>query len=301
MASAYKIEPEPKGTEQGKMESKAEADPVPNFFSKPKRNLVALVMYHFDSHIGKIKTQVVALLSGLLFFVIVFGLIYYAVNKSVIEARWLRESGEDTVDKWSEYTMSDGIWDAWTFMADGGNQASVQEASERWLAFVISWTGLLFFSAVLGLIVDAYQAKMEQLKKGRGQVVETDHTLMCGWSNKSIGIIKEIALANESEGGGVVVVLTPHSKEEIDFQVSQQIEKSELYGTKVVVRSGNPIFTADLSRCAATVAKSILICSTSDMDGSGEGGGEEGGADKADAITLRVVLALKGQTALLNS
>jgi hypothetical protein len=116
-------------------------------------------------------------------------------------------------------------------------------------------------------------------------------------------MIKEIALANESEGGGVVVVLTPHPKEIIEFEVNQQIEKSELRGTKVVVRSGNPIFTADLSRVAATVAKSILICSTSDMDGSGEGGGggEQEGADKADAIALRVVLALKGQTALLNS
>ena len=300
MASAYKIEPEPKAEER-KMES-FKADPEPKSFSEPKRNLAELAMYHFDSHIGKIKTQIVGLLSSLLVLVIVYGLIYYAVNKSVIEDRRLRELDVEKLDKWDQYTISDAIWDAWTFMADAGTHAGAVEASERWLALFISWTGILFFSVVLGLIVDAYQAKMEQLKKGRGKVVETDHTLMCGWSNKSIGMIKEIALANESEGGGVVVVLTPHPKEEIEFEVNQQIEKSELRGTKVVVRSGNPIFTADLSRVAATVAKSILICSTSDMDGSGEGGGgEQEGADKADAFTLRVVLALKGQTALLNS
>jgi hypothetical protein len=283
--TGYKVDPEPGGDGQDTPKLRP-----------PKQNYVDLAMYHFDSHIGKIKTQIVGLLSSLLVFVIVYGLIYYAVNKNVIEARRLRDSGEDNIDKWSEYTISDGIWDAWTFMADAGTHASAVEASERWLAFVISWTGILFFSVVLGLIVGAYQAKMEQLKKGRGQVVETGHTLMCGWSDKSICIIKEIALANESEGRGVVVVLTPHPKEDIEFQVREQIENGEFHGTKVVVRSGNPIFTSDLSRVAATSAKSVLICSTSDMDGSGESGHEQN-ADKADAITLRVILALKGQTA----
>jgi hypothetical protein len=247
-------------------------------------------MYHFDSHIGKKKTQIVGLLSSLLMFVIIYGLIYYGVNKNVIEERRLRDSGLSEIDKWSEYTISDAIWDSWTFMADAGTHASAIEASERWLAIFITWTGILFFSVVLGLIVDAYQEKMDGLKKGRGKVVETDHTLMCGWSDKSIGIIKEIALANESEGGGVIVVLTPHPKEEIEFQVREQIDKDQLYGTKVVVRSGNPIFTTDLKRVSAAVAKSILICATSDMEG-------QESADKADASTLRVVLALKGQTA----
>ncbi len=232
------------------------------------------------------------LLSSLTLFVIIYGLIYYAVNKNVYESRQLRDSGESEIDKWSEYTISDGLWDSWTFMADAATHAIAVEASERWLSLVISWTGILFMSVVVAIICDAWRASMSQLKTGRGKVVETGHSLILNWSDKTVGIIKEMALANQSEGGGVIVLLTPYPKEEIEYALSEQIEKKEFYGTKVVVRTGNPMFTSDLVRVSAADAKSVLICASSgNMHGRER---SEDTADHADAETLPIVLALKG-------
>lgn len=39
------------------------------------------------------------------------------------------------------------------------------------------------------------------MKKGLSDVLETNHTLILGWSDKLIPIINEICIANESLGG----------------------------------------------------------------------------------------------------
>lgn len=49
---------------------------------------------------------------------------------------------------------------------------------------------------------------MDALRKGKTAVVEKDHVVMLGWTDKSLLFIKEIIKANESEGGGVVTVLS---------------------------------------------------------------------------------------------
>lgn len=42
------------------------------------------------------------------------------------------------------------------------------------------------------------------------------HTLMLGWNDKSLAIIQQLALANESEGGGYVVVLSENDKQSME-------------------------------------------------------------------------------------
>ena len=49
--------------------------------------------------------------------------------------------------------------------------------------------------------------------QGLGNVVEKDHSLILGWTSFTVQYILEICLANESEGGGVIVVLDDVDKE----------------------------------------------------------------------------------------
>jgi hypothetical protein len=60
----------------------------------------------------------------------------------------------------------------------------------------------------------------------------------------------------------------------------RQIRVKDLLGTKVVFRTGDPIFTTDLVKVAASTARSIIV-----FAGEGE-------PDEADSRTLRVVLGL---------
>ena len=95
-----------------------------------------------------------------------------------------------------------------------------------------------------------------------------------------------MANANESEGGGVIVVLDKQEKEELESifenQVSAEAMAPDGNQTKVVFRSGTPLRATDLMRVSALKARSIVILSDY---------GQE--PDLADADILRVLLTLQ--------
>lgn len=51
------------------------------------------------------------------------------------------------------------------------------------------------------LLVEAISEKVDEMKKGVSEVLEHDHTLILGWSDKIIPVITQVCLANESIGG----------------------------------------------------------------------------------------------------
>jgi hypothetical protein len=70
-------------------------------------------------------------------------------------------------------------------------------------------------------------------------------------------------LANESEGGGVVVVLSDvGTKQELEEEVADLENDSDaggLLGTRVVVRSGSPLLASDLRRVSSRTARAIIV------------------------------------------
>ena len=63
---------------------------------------------------------------------------------------------------------------------------------------------------------------------------------MLGWNDKSLSIIQQLALANESEGGGCIVVLAENDKEELEETLASAVASSEnplrLLDTEVIFR-----------------------------------------------------------------
>ncbi len=49
---------------------------------------------------------------------------------------------------------------------------------------------------------------MERLREGRSRIVEENHHLVIGWTDKCCALVKELTIAMESQGGGVVVLLS---------------------------------------------------------------------------------------------
>ena len=52
------------------------------------------------------------------------------------------------------------------------------------------------------------------------QVIESGHTLVLGWSEKGLAVLRQLALANMSEGGLPVVVLCSEKKEDMEEMVA---------------------------------------------------------------------------------
>ena len=68
-------------------------------------------------------------------------------------------------------------------MLSSGTTAPV-EIVPRVVANTLVVMGILYFSTMLGLVVEAVQAKMQALREGRSTVVEREHTVMLGWTEK---------------------------------------------------------------------------------------------------------------------
>ncbi|CAN4125144.1 unnamed protein product [Withania somnifera] len=149
------------------------------------------------------------------------------------------------------YAVGDGsfmeaIWLSWSFIADSGNHADMAGAGPRMVSVLISSGGMLIFAMMLGLVSDAISEKVDSLRKGKSEVIESSHILVLGWSDKLGSLLKQLAVANKSIGGGVVVVLAERDKEEMEIDIAKL--EFDFMGTSVICRSGSPLILADLKK-----------------------------------------------------
>ncbi len=174
------------------------------------------------------------------------------------------------------------MWEAWRFVTDGGDYDEGIVA--RLVGLVLVLSGMLFFALLIGLIGESIQTKLEGLKHGRNRVVESNHTLVLGWSEHVLSLCQEIAKANESEGGGVVVVLADDlSKEDMDARAAEESEgwTKEMRQTQVVCRHGDPVLLSDLKKVSAGAARAVVVLARYDV-----------APDASDARAVRCLLAL---------
>lgn len=83
-------------------------------------------------------------------------------------------------------SLVDSLWLSWTYIADSGNHADSEGIGPKLVSVSISFGGMLIFAMMLGLVSDAISEKFDSLRKGRSEVVERNHTLILGWSDKLV-------------------------------------------------------------------------------------------------------------------
>lgn len=65
--------------------------------------------------------------------------------------------------------------------------------------------------------------------------------------------MKQLFLANESAGGGVVVVMAEREKEDMEIDIQKM--ELDMRGTAVICRSGSALVPADLKKVNVTTAR----------------------------------------------
>ncbi|RHY12889.1 hypothetical protein DYB38_003352 [Aphanomyces astaci] len=236
--------------------------------AKEPRNYAysALLAYKVDTFISTRRGQTISLVTFGSVFTLIMAVIMYSVHDA------------------AEVEFDEALWNSWMYMTFPGAQREAEGWSHRAIAMFVSIVGILFFAVILGFVVDSVREKMDSLKKGKSQVVEENHTVHMSILGlyKSVYLIRELCRANESEKGGVVVVLAEMEKEYLEAELHSQMVGEDFLGTKVVFRSGNPLLIIDLLKVSAHTARSIVIMATL------------GDADKSDASVLRIILSLLG-------
>lgn len=127
----------------------------------------------------------------------------------------------------------------------------------RILMLVITVGGLIIVASLIGIISGAFDSKVEDLRKGRSRVLETDHTLILGWSSKVFPIVSEIVIANESRGTSFIVILANKDKVEMEDELAAKLGKTG--NTKIICRTGDPMDLTDLEISNPHTARSIIL------------------------------------------
>ena len=95
---------------------------------------------------------------------------------------------------------------------DSGTMGGDEGWAFRSVRFVATLCGIFLISILIGTISSGIDEKLEELKKGRSKVLESNHTLILGWSEKVFSIIREIVEANENQKKPCIVILADKMK-----------------------------------------------------------------------------------------
>jgi len=188
----------------------------------------------------------------------------------------------------TDSSLIESFWAAWTFIADAGTHTGQANMSQRIIGVAITLGGMIIFALIIGIISDEVSSLMDGLRKGTSSVIAINHTLILNHSDKLIPTIAQIALANKSIGGAPIVILSEVGKQDLERQITRS--GVELFGSEVIVRTGVPYLTSDLSRVSARNARSIIVLSDR----------TQGNADMSDVNAVRTVLCLSHMKAPKN-
>src|SRR3954447_4215735 len=89
--------------------------------------------------------------------------------------------------------------------------------------FLLTIGGLFIVSALIGVIATGLDNKIQDLRKGRSFVIESDHTLILGWSESVFTILSELRAANESERDPVVVIMSELDRVEMEDLIRAKV------------------------------------------------------------------------------
>ena len=172
-------------------------------------------------------------------------------------------------------TAEESFWQALLRVLDSGTFAADAAWPDRVVGLVVTLSGIFLAGSLIGLIANAVDRQVENLRKGRSRVLETGHTLVLGWSERLPAILSEIVVANENQRRPAFVVLSSVPKDEMEDILREKVRDTRT--TRVVCRTGDPSRLADLAMVNATGARSIIIL----------------GGDEGDAGTIKALLAVR--------
>jgi hypothetical protein len=146
----------------------------------------------------------------------------------------------------------------------------------RIVMLLVTLGGIFIVSALIGVLSAGVDSKLDELRKGRSKVLETDHTIILNWSPSIFDIISELVIANASRKRPRIVIMANKDKVEMEDEIASKIEN--LRNTRIICRSGDPTDLYDLSIVNPDQSRSIVILSPE--------------ADDPDSSVIKTILAL---------
>ena len=220
---------------------------------RKKVGLGARLRYRFDAALSRGPSVVITWL-GLLTVAIV------AIAAVILTI--FRLKGIDGEDR--KVGIVESFWKSLLRIFDAGTFAGDIGWPTRLVGLVVTLAGIFIAGSLIGLIANAVDQQIEELRKGRSNVLEDDHTLILGWSARVPSIVSELVIANESRKRSAVVVLADVDKTVMEETLRDAIPHPKT--TRIVCRSGEPWVAKNLEVCNLAGSRAIVIIGAGNDD-----------------------------------
>lgn len=159
-----------------------------------------------------------------------------------------------------EEGYASGVFTALLHIMDPGTMAEDGEGSVFYIIFmlVVCFIGILLTSTLTGIICNAIDDRVQELRRGKSIVVEKNHVVVLGTDNGIYTIVSELIEANLNQKREALVIMDDKiPKDEMDEHIRQRFPDTKT--TRVICRSGSICDLNDLAVCSIDTCRSVII------------------------------------------
>jgi hypothetical protein len=179
--------------------------------------------------------------------------------------------------------------DIWYTFLEMTSTGSMQKDTDspaflKIMTILAGLVGVVLLSMLIAFITTSLNKLLYEFRKGRGRVIESGHTLIFGWNERIVDVIRELIIANESESDAAVVILSNEEKEAMDDLITKRLPNTET--TRIITTQGDFANLSEHTRVNIQEAKSIII-----LAGCSESATQSDKID-SDVQALKSILAI---------
>ncbi|MGV3551135.1 CASTOR/POLLUX-related putative ion channel [Rhizobium sp.] len=172
--------------------------------------------------------------------------------------------GGITQDGGSPLSFAEAVWESLMRTMDAGTVGGDTGWTFRLIMLLVTLAGIFVFSTLIGVLSSGIENKLDELRKGRSDVLEKDHTVIFNWSPSIFDVISELVIANESRKRPRIVIMSTRDKVEMEEEIAAKVP--ELRNTRIICRHGDPTDLYDLAIVNPNASRSIVILSPDATD-----------------------------------
>jgi len=154
------------------------------------------------------------------------------------------------------WSFLDTLWETLTRTLG----ADVADRETSWLfrfeMLFIAFGGIFIISTLIGLLGSGIEEKLQELRKGRSKVVETNHIVILGWSLEIFTLLYELIISKNDSAQNSIVILSDLDKVEMDDILQERIGKVK---TRIVTRTGITSDIDDLRMVGVQSARAVIV------------------------------------------
>ncbi len=189
-------------------------------------------------------------------------------------------------------SKADQLWRVFLQISDAGAVAEDGDFNlwNKVVGIITVFAGLVLFSSLVAFITSQFEQRIEALRKGKSTVIEKNHTLILGFRERIVEIVRELIIANESERDAAIVVLAEEEKEVMDDFFYEHLEERK--STRIITRNGTTSSVEALRKMGVDSAKTIVILNSASSASSSS---QKSVADARVLKTIMAVVAAAGK------